>query len=116
MGWEYADNLERKDFAFMRSDEAMLLFMGLNDLREVFGRAQIALWCSLSLDLHKMFLFVSGTISLAGSSPVVFVGCPKGAPGRLSPLAGCFSFCQDLGAAEGATTSFGTDAAVMGVV
>lgn len=92
MGWEYADNLERKDFSFMRSDEAMLLFMGLNDLREVFGRAKIALWCSLSLDLHKMFVFVSGTISLAGSSPVLFVGCPKGALGWLSPSAGCFNF------------------------
>lgn len=27
-GQEYADNLERKDFAFMRSAEATLLFMG----------------------------------------------------------------------------------------
>lgn len=69
----------------MRSDEAILLFMGLNDLREVFGRAKIALWCSLSLDLHKMFLFILETISLAVFSPTLFPRPSMRSPGEPQP-------------------------------
>lgn len=77
--------------------------MSLNDLRGVFGRAKIASWCSLSLDLHKMFLFISETISLAVFSPALFPGQSMRNPGepqppRLDPSApispGCTGICE----------------------
>lgn len=38
--WEYTDSLERRGVAFLRSDEAILLFIGLNGLREGFWKSK----------------------------------------------------------------------------
>lgn len=96
----------------MRSDEAILLFMSLNDLREGFGRAKIALWRTLSLDLHKMFLFLPVTISLAGFSRVLFRGLSVRSPAARVPLAGSSrsdltGVHWDLSAAEDQVSYFG---------